>query len=76
MPLTSDSAIDDLGGTGAVAEALGLPVSTISTWRTRGIPSRRWADFVRLASEKGCLHITFEALAIAAPRETAVEARQ
>jgi hypothetical protein len=71
--LTPDAAIDDLGGTGAVSAELGLPASTVSTWRVRGIPPRRWADLVRLANEKGCPHITFEALAEAQPAD--VEAR-
>jgi len=61
--LTSDFAIDALGGTTAVAERFGVPLSTVSTWRARGIPPRRWADFVRLADEVGCSKITFEALA-------------
>jgi hypothetical protein len=69
MALTADAAIDALGGTGAVSAALNLPASTISTWRARGIPPRRWSDFVRLAADKGCTEITFEALAEIVPRE-------
>jgi len=61
--LTPDFAIDALGGTGAVADALGVPDNTVSTWRTRGIPAHRWPAFVRLAAEKGRREITFEALA-------------
>jgi YdaS antitoxin of YdaST toxin-antitoxin system len=63
MSLTPTSAIDALGGTGAVAEALGVPNNTVSTWRIRGIPARRWPSLVRLAAEKGNDEITFEALA-------------
>lgn len=63
MSLTADSAIDALGGTGAVSSALGVPDSTVSTWRKRGIPPRRWSEMVRLAGERGCPQITFEALA-------------
>lgn len=65
--LTSNSAIDALGGTSVVAERFGVPLSTVSTWRARGIPPRRWADFVRLADEVGCEGITFEALAESQP---------
>jgi len=61
--LTSDSAITALGGTTVVAKHFGVPLSTVSTWRARGIPPRRWADFVRLAGEVGCEEVTFEALA-------------
>ncbi len=69
MALTADAAIDALGGTGAVSAALNLPASTISTWRARGIPPRRWSDVVRLAAEKGRTEVTFEALAEMTPRE-------
>lgn len=61
--LTAESAIDDLGGTGAVAAGLGVPANTVSTWRKRGIPPSRWPGIVRLAEERGRSHITFEALA-------------
>lgn len=63
--ITSDSTIDDLGGTGAVAEALALADSTVSKWRIRGIPPRQWVGIARLAKSKGCRHITLEALASA-----------
>lgn len=69
MSLTPDSAIDALGGTGAVSEALGVPANTVSTWRARGIPAHRWPSLVRLAGEKGRTDITFEALAAAEPAE-------
>jgi hypothetical protein len=71
MAVTVDSAIDDLGGTGAVSAWLGLPKSTVSTWRSRGfIPAKRWPDFVRMAAANGCDHITFEALASLPPVAT------
>lgn len=74
MSLTVDTAIDALGGTGAVSDALGLPASTVSTWRGRRfIPAHRWPEIVRLAAEKGCSDITFEALA-ALPAEAENEA--
>jgi hypothetical protein len=61
--LTSDSVIDDLGGTAAVSAALNAPLPTVSTWRVRGIPPKRWPELVRLARKRKCSHITFEALA-------------
>jgi len=67
--LTPDTAIDALGGTGAVSDALGLTPSIVSGWRTRGIPPGRWPELVKLAADKGCPQITFEALANAAPIE-------
>ncbi len=68
MSLTVDSALDELGGTAAVAALLGAPLSTVSTWRGRGFfPARRWPEIVRLAREKGVTHITFEALASLQP---------
>jgi DNA-binding transcriptional regulator YdaS (Cro superfamily) len=60
---SSGSIIDALGGTGKVAERLGLWESTVSGWRTRGIPPARWPELVRLASEIGVDGISFEALA-------------
>lgn len=61
--LTRDSVIDDLGGTKAVAEDLGLAESTVSGWRVRGIPSGRWTGVARLAKTKGRSDITLERLA-------------
>lgn len=69
MSLTTDDVIDDLGGTKATSDGLGLSLSTVSSWRERGIPPRRWPDIVRLADEKGKSHITFEALAAVEPVE-------
>lgn len=67
--LTPDTTIDALGGTGAVSVALGLQPSVVSGWRKRGIPPGRWPEIVRLAAEKDCPDITFEALAAAEPAE-------
>jgi len=59
-----NSVIDDLGGTGAVAAELRVPLSTVSTWRGRHfIPARRWPSIVHMARERSCGHITFDALA-------------
>jgi hypothetical protein len=70
-PRTADSVIDDLGGTGSVAADLDLPLSTVSTWRERGIPPGRWAELVKLARKRRRLHITFEALAESVGRSEA-----
>lgn len=59
-----DKIIDDCGGTGAVAEALGATPSTVSGWRDRGIPSTRWLGIVRLAAGLGKNGITVEVLAV------------
>lgn len=69
MDLTWDAIIDACGGTGEVADALSQSDSTVSGWRSRGIPSPHWAGVVRLASRRGKSEITFEALAILAERK-------
>lgn len=69
--LTPGSVIDGLGGTGAVAEALALADSTVSSWRDRGIPAARCLALARLAAERGCNRITLEALAQLAERAEA-----
>lgn len=69
--ITSDSVIDRLGGTKAVAEALALAVPTVSVWRVRGIPPGRWQSLTQLASEQGAAEITLEALAELRAREAA-----
>lgn len=61
--LTSEEIIDALGGTRPVASELQLALSVVSGWKKRGIPAKRWPDFVRLATEKGCKRVTFETLA-------------
>ncbi len=69
---TWGSIIDALGGTGEVADALSLWESTVSGWRTRGIPGPRWASIVRLAGEKGTSEVTLEVLADLSERRPAV----
>lgn len=61
--ITSDSVIDSLGGTKAVASALSLALPTVSGWRVRGIPSTHWLALVKLASEHNVPAVTLEALA-------------
>ena len=60
--LTPGSAIDALGGTGAVAQALSLADPTVSSWRERGIPPGRCLALSKLAAERGRNEITLEAL--------------
>lgn len=67
--------IDALGGTGIVAGALGQSDSTVSSWRSRGIPSPHWAALVRLGADRDCAAVTLEILAALAAREPA-EARE
>jgi hypothetical protein len=75
MKLTWDAIIDACGGTGEVAGSLAQADSTVSGWRSRGIPSPHWPSVVRLASGRGKPEITFEALANLAARKLADEAR-
>lgn len=46
--------IDSIGGTKAVAEALGLPVSTVSGWNiNNSIPNWRVGALASLAAKEG-----------------------
>ena len=66
------SIIVALGGTGAVADALGQSDSTVSGWQSperRGIPAAHWAAIVALAASLGKPEITLEALADLAARK-------
>lgn len=65
----SEAIIVALGGTGAVAGALGQSDSTVSSWRTRGIPAGHWAAVVALAAERGVSDVTLEVLAVLAARK-------
>ena len=69
---TWKSIIVALGGTGAVAGALGESDSTVSGWQTpprRGIPARHWAAIVALAAEREVSGVTLEVLADLAARK-------
>lgn len=72
--LTPGSVIDSLGGTGAVALALAVDDSTVSSWRERGIPPKRCLPLSKLAAERGRSDITLEVLAELAARQP-IEAR-
>lgn len=59
--------IEALGGTGAVSAALGLPPSTVSSWRKRrSIPAQHWIGLVAIGEESG---VSFETLALLHSRE-------
>lgn len=45
--------IDQLGGNGAVAEALKAAPNAVANWRTRGIPWKRRHAIARLAADRG-----------------------
>lgn len=48
-----DEILDALGGESAVATMLGCGPSSVSNWKTRGLPKGRWVDLVTLGAEKG-----------------------
>lgn len=55
--------IEDLGGTTAVAKAIGADAPVVSNWLTRGIPPKRWPALVDLAKKNRVQGVTFERLA-------------
>jgi len=55
---------DNLGGVTCVARETGLPLGTVSAWKTRGsIPARHWTALVALAKRRGAKAVTHAALA-------------
>jgi DNA-binding transcriptional regulator YdaS (Cro superfamily) len=54
--------IDGLGGTFAVARAVGCDPSRVSRWRKVGIPAERFPVIVKLAKRHGLPEVTLEAL--------------
>lgn len=60
---------DAPGALGEVAEALGQSSSTLSGWKTRGIPAPHWASVVALAASRGKPEVTLEVLAGLAARK-------
>lgn len=66
---SSEAIIVALGGTGAVAGALEQSDSTVSSWRTRGIPAGHWAAVVAMAADRGVTGVTLEVLAALAARK-------
>ena len=56
--------IDDAGGVRDVAEAMGLPLTTVASWQSRkSIPSSRWLSLVDVARQRGVQSVTLETLA-------------
>jgi hypothetical protein len=60
---------DEQGSLGEVADALGQSLSTVSGWKTRGIPAPHWAAVVALSADRGKPVITLEVLARLAARK-------
>jgi DNA-binding transcriptional regulator YdaS (Cro superfamily) len=48
-----DEILDSLGGESAVATMLGCGPSSVSNWKSRGLPKGRWVDLVTLGAERG-----------------------
>jgi len=48
-----DEILDALGGESAVATMLGCGPSSVSNWKSRGLPKVRWVDLVTLGAERG-----------------------
>lgn len=60
---TSAEIVDEMGGSTALGEALGVPVTTVSSWRTRKwIPIKYWPAVIRLAKAQGVKGVTTESL--------------
>ncbi|WP_197432090.1 carph-isopro domain-containing protein [Blastomonas sp. CCH2-A2] len=53
MKTESETIIDGLGGTSAVARLIEAPVSTVHSWRKIGIPPSRLAHLRLAAAAKG-----------------------
>ena len=53
MNRSLDEILDVLGGESAVAGQLGCGPSSVSNWKTRGLPKGRWVDLVTLGRERG-----------------------
>lgn len=53
MKTVSDQIIDALGGTTAVSRLIQAPLSTVHSWRKKGIPRSRLAHLQLVAESKG-----------------------
>ncbi len=60
---------DAPGALGVVADALGQSASTVSGWKSRGIPAPHWGAVVALAADRGKPEISLEVLAGLAARK-------
>jgi len=73
MTLTASQIIDGvLDGTVAVAEGIGAPPSTVSSWKVNGIPAWRHAAIEAYAARKGIAFVFGERDGAASPPEAAV----
>lgn len=70
------SAISDaLGGVTAAARLFGVPLGTMSAWKTRGaIPPEHWPRLLDLAAQHGIRGLTFEGLTRDFARKRAAKA--
>jgi len=50
---THSKIIDDLGGPTFIGKSLGLTSHAVSQWRKRGIPAKRFPEFVEFAKKCG-----------------------
>ena len=58
--------IQTLGGVTRISRELGVPLGTVSAWKTRGsIPVRNWPALVALAGKVGASGVTHVALVAA-----------
>jgi hypothetical protein len=64
--LSHRSILISLGTNAAVGAALGVNDSTVSYWRSRGIPPVYWPKLARLAAEQG-IPLTVEDLEASSP---------
>jgi hypothetical protein len=53
VPVKKNAIIDAMGGTTAVSRLLAAPISTVHSWRARGIPSSRLAHMRLVAKMQG-----------------------
>ena len=63
MDTPASKLIDAFGGTSKTARIAGLPVSTVHSWRSNGIPQSRLAH-LKLVARVEALPIDFDALAV------------
>jgi hypothetical protein len=53
MQRLTDAALEELGGTSAIATLLHAPVSTVHSWKTIGIPKSRLEHLKLAVAAKG-----------------------
>lgn len=67
--------IQNLGGVTKVSRELGVPLGTVSAWKTRGsIPVKNWPALVDLAGKIGAANVTH--LTLVAAHQPAPAAEQ